>query len=391
MKDPIIKKPKTNCRNLVLFMLTNCMRFNFSFYILTSCFVIGLATQLHAQNENKNRLKDSLVVGIAGSEPFVSQNKITKKPEGIAVEIWQNLADKNDINYQYKRYPTVEKALNAVEAGKIDLVVGPISITSQRLKHLQFSQPYYQSSLAIASRNDNVGFWSRIKPLFSMKLLIAVGVFLFILAIVGTLFWFAERKANPEQFPADPKRGIGNGMWLAIVTMSTTGYGDMAPVTLRGRIVAGSWMVITLIFATSMVAGIASTLTLSGLGTATVTNIEQLSEKKTATITGSPAVAFIKEHKAKSVTVNTLNEAMTLLRNKKVDAVIYDRPQLLYFEKNHKDDDLYIAKAEYYKQGYGFAFQKDNNLVYQVNLALLELAEDQKVAEITADYLGSQD
>lgn len=180
-------------------------------------------------------------------------------------------------------------------------------------------------------------------------------------------------------------------MWLAIVTMSTTGYGDIAPVTLRGRIISGSWMVITLIFATSMIAGIASTLTLSGLGTSTVTNIEQLSGKKTATIVGSPAEAFIKEHKSKAVAVSTIDQAMELLKNKKVQAVVYDRPQLMYYKNNHKEEDLYLAKAEYYKQGYGFAFQKGNNLVYDVNQTLLELAEDRKVKGIVDDYLGKEE
>lgn len=361
---------------------------NYFFFRILMCFcLLFFCLQLHAQ-KTANPVKDTLTVGIAGSAPFIMKNEITDEPDGIAVNIWEDLADKKDWNYRYKTFSNVEKALSAVESGKIDLVVGPISITSKRVKKLWFSQPYYQSSLAIASRNDNVNFWNRIKPLFSFKLLYAVCVFLFILAIVGTLFWFAERKANPEQFPSNAKSGIGNGMWLAIVTMSTTGYGDMAPVTVRGRIIAGSWMVITLIFATSMVAGIASTLTLTGLGTSTVTNIEQLSGKRSATINGSPAEGFIKEHKSKAVTVNTLSEAMTLLDNKKVDAVIYDRPQLLYFAQNHKNEDLYIAKAEYYKQGYGFAFQLKNDLVYDVNLALLKLAEDQKVVEIIDDYLG---
>ena len=82
--------------------------------------------------------------------------------------------------------------------------------------------------------------WGRIQPFFSKRLLYATGVFVFILACVGTLLWLAERKDN-EQFPTSPARGIGNGMWCAISTMTTTGYGDIAPVTLAGRIIACGW------------------------------------------------------------------------------------------------------------------------------------------------------
>lgn len=365
----------------------NFSNFLYGFILSIFCFSLS-GQQVNAQTSQIDSVPKVLRVGVAGSEPFVFNNADS---EGIAVEIWNEVADDKGWDFNYVPFTSVNKGLKAVENGDVDLMVGPISITSQRAKRYRFSQPYYQSSLAIASRVEGAGLWGRIKPLFSFQLLIAVGVFVFILSIVGTLFWFAERHHSPEQFPKDPAKGIGNGMWLAIVTMSTTGYGDMAPVTLKGRIIAGVWMIVTIIFATSMVAGIASTLTLSGLGSSTVSNIEELSGKKTATVTGSPAVGFIKEHKSKPVMVDNLQEAMKLLQDKKVDAVIYDRPQLLYFQKNGPEDEIYIAKAEYYKQGYGVAFPLDSKMVNEVNLGLLELAEKQKVNEIVDDYLGKDE
>ena len=97
------------------------------------------------------------------------------------------------------------------------------------------------------SNSEGHGWWDRIAPFFSKSLLYAVFIFLFILSIVGTLVWLTERNASPEQFPKDPAHGIANGMWLAIVTMTTTGYGDRAPITFWGRIITGSWMVISII------------------------------------------------------------------------------------------------------------------------------------------------
>ena len=216
-------------------------------------------------------------------------------------------------------------------------------------------------------------------------------MFLFILAIVGTMLWLAERKHSKDQFPEDPIDGIGNGMWLAIVTMSTTGYGDKAPITLVGRIIAGTWMIISIIFATSMVAGIASTLTLASLGTSPISNIEQLANKNVATISNSPSEAFIEEHNANALGVNSLEEAISRLKNGEVAAVFYDRPQLLFHLKKEKDEELFMAKAEYYKQGYGFAFPLESSFVYEVNRALLELAEDQETGEIIDKYLKKEE
>ncbi|MBA6153324.1 transporter substrate-binding domain-containing protein [Gelidibacter maritimus] len=359
----------------------------FTLFCFTHLFYIPT---LYAQDTKASfSITDELRVGVAGNEPFVfAQNSSTK---GIALEIWEDLANKKSWDYIYKSYDTVEDALYDLNKGNLDVVVGPISITSQRLEYMNFSQPFYNSSLAIVSRVDDLTLWQRIKPLFSMKLLIAVGIFLIILAIVGTLLWLAERKRSPEQFPSKIADGIGTGMWLAIVTMSTTGYGDKAPITLWGRIIAGSWMIISIIFATSMVAGIASTLTLSSLGSSTFANVEQLSGRKVATISASPSEAFLKEYKAKITGVDNINEAMSKLVNKEVDAVVYDRPQLLYYMKNHKDEELFIAKAEYYKQGYGFAFPVDSKLIYDVNRTLLELAESQEVLNIVHHYLDKDE
>jgi polar amino acid transport system substrate-binding protein len=355
------------------------------YHLLTVFTFLFVNLTTSAQTIEDDIPRDTLLVGVAGSEPFVFTKGSVEK--GIALDIWENLAEVKGWNFKYIYYKTVDEALHSIDKGNLDIVVGPISITSQRVEYLRFSQPFYNSSLAIVSRADNLSLWDKVQPFFSLNLLYAVFVFLFILSVVGTFLWLAERKKSPDQFPSDPLHGIGTGMWLAIVTMSTTGYGDKAPITLAGRVIAGTWMIVSIIFATSMVAGIASTLTLSSLGTSTVSNIEELSGQKAATITNSPSALFLKESRIKPVEVQTLEEAMEKLKNKEVQAVVYDRPQMLYYLKNNKEEAFYIAKAEYAKRGYGYAFSLTSDLVYEVNRVLLELAEEKEVNHIIEEYL----
>ncbi len=356
-------------------------------FILFIFLIIVNSTTLFAQSAPP--AADTILVGVAGSQPFVFSNNVENK--GIAVDIWEDLATKKQWIYTYRYFDKVSIALSELSKGKVDVLVGPISITSSRLENMRFSQPFYNSSLSIVSRSDKLTIWQKIKPFFSYKLLIAVGLFLFILAIVGSLLWLAERKNSPEQFPKDPVNGIGNGMWLAVVTMSTVGYGDKAPVTLWGRIITGTWIIVSIIFATSMVAGIASTLTLNSMSTSTILNIEQLSNQKAATLTGSPSAVFLKENQARVIDSNTLDEAMDKLKAKEVAAVVYDRPQLLYYIKQNQNKNLYLAKAEYFKQGYGFAFPVNSTLVYEVNRALLELSESQETERIINGYLDKDE
>lgn len=327
-------------------------------------------------------------VGFAGSEPFVINQD--QKWQGISVEVWDLIAQEDNVKYEAKPYENVADALNDLREGKLDAVVGPTSITSERAELVEFSQPYFQSSLAILSRVDDPTFWDRIAPLFTINLLYALIVFLFILACVGTLLWLAERKASPEQFPHKPAKGIANGMWCAIVTMSTTGYGDIAPVTLMGRIVAGTWMIVSILFATTMVAGIASSLTLSGLGKNTIATADQFDNKKIAVLKNSPSVDFVKEYNGKTILITDLSEGRALLKSNDVDAVVFDRPQLKYDLEKNKDKDLTISVAEYLKQGYGFAFSLNSQQVSSFNIDLLKLKEDGVLKDISMKWLGNE-
>ena len=356
---------------------------NLSKHLFFLTFIILYALPSKAKTQKLDIVNDTLIVGIAGSEPFVFE----EMGKGIAVEIWDEIADKRSWNYRYVPFENVEDALHQLNRGTIDLVVGPISITSNRLENMRFSQPFYNSSISIISLEAEKGFWQKVRPLFSTKLLMAIGIFLLILSIVGTLLWLAERKESPDQFPKGPLQGIGTGMWLAIVTMTTTGYGDKAPITLLGRIITGTWMVISIIFATSMVAGIASILTLSSLDSTTISTIEQLSGRKVATIYGSTSEDFLNKSKVKPIGVNNLNEAIERLDSKTVDAVVFDRPQLLYYLKNNNAEKFYISKAEYSKQGYGFAFPTNSELIFSVNRTLLELSENEQTERIINYYI----
>ena len=333
--------------------------------------------------ETADSLPKKLQVGIAGTEPFV----FAEENAGISAEIWDKIAAEKSWDYTYVPYDNVDKALQALDQGAVDLVVGPVSVTAKRLENMQFSQPFYNSSISIISRSDNPTIWQTIRPLFSIELLMAIGVFLIILAFVGVILWLAERKESPDQFPQDPMKGIGTGMWLAIVTMSTTGYGDKAPITLLGRIAAGSWMIISIIFATTMIAGISSNLTLSNIESSTISTIEQLSDKQTATLIGSSSAEVLKSSKTTLVLVKSLEEAIEKLENKEVEAVVYDRPQLLYYFKDKNKKNLYISKAAYFKQGYGFAFSIHSPLTLEVDRALIELAENQEVESIIHQYI----
>jgi len=61
--------------------------------------------------------------------------------------------------------------------------------------------------------------------------------------------------ADHENFPT-----FGLGIWWALQTVTTVGYGDVVPTTLLGRVIGGVVMVIGIAFISFVTAGVTSVL-----------------------------------------------------------------------------------------------------------------------------------
>ena len=85
---------------------------------------------------------------------------------------------------------------------------------------------------------------TRIRNLFSLletlfnsrRLRTILAALLFFIFLFGYLFYVSE----PDV------RNLGDGIWWALVTITTVGYGDITPVTTLGRVVASSLMLLGL-------------------------------------------------------------------------------------------------------------------------------------------------
>jgi voltage-gated potassium channel len=66
------------------------------------------------------------------------------------------------------------------------------------------------------------------------ELVLSFTMVLFLIIIASCLLFFAEHNAQPDSFSSIPAT-----MWWAVVTLTTTGYGDMHPITTLGKTLAG--------------------------------------------------------------------------------------------------------------------------------------------------------
>lgn len=78
-------------------------------------------------------------------------------------------------------------------------------------------------------------------------------VFAILLMSAATGAHIAEREGQPQQFGSLP-----NAMWWSVVTLTTTGYGDVVPLTPAGRII-GSLLMISGIAVLALMTGVLAT------------------------------------------------------------------------------------------------------------------------------------
>ena len=95
-------------------------------------------------------------------------------------------------------------------------------------------------------------FWRVMRRSRTALLSIASSV-LVVSLTAATLAYVFERNAQPEAFGSVPR-----AMWWAIVTLTTTGYGDLVPITIWGRLLAG-WVMVGGIVMFALWAGIIAT------------------------------------------------------------------------------------------------------------------------------------
>jgi len=340
------------------------------------------------QLTNEKNASQVLKVGVGGTPPFLIEGE-NDKFRGLVIDIWEEIAFVNDFEYELILYTETQEALDAIATGELDLLLGPFTITAERLQDVNFTQPFFVSSLGVVVQQESPTIWNRVRPFFRKAALSSVGALLICLFLVGNGMWLVERHHNPEQFPKQYLRGVASGMWFAFVTLTTVGYGDQTPKTSTGRFITGIWMLISLIAVSSLIGGLASafTLALSELPADSLSQPEDMQGKRMAVVTGTTGETWAAEYQAKLVQCSSLEDAISLVVEGKAEGAIFGRPTLEYYLSQNPDVPLQLADFRLNSENLGFVFPHESLLGVPLNLTIVKFKENGTLQGITDRWL----
>ena len=327
-----------------------------------------------------------LQVGVRVAPPFVERND-DGSFSGISMELWEQIAADLELKYQVREM-TLTDLLQGLGTKRIDVAVAAITVTAEREANMDFSHPFYSSGLGIAVNADQGGTLTNVlKAVFSLQFvhaLLALGV---VLALIAVLIWLLERKANPHQFGGSAIKGLGAGFWWSAVTMTTVGYGDKAPVTGWGRLLAIIWMFASVISISGFTATIASVFTLQQIQ-GRIQGPQDLPGNLIGTVNGSTGAQFARKNSLRQQGFDSPAAAVKALAEGKVDAVVYDQPILRYLAKTEAPGLVNVLPGNFERQDYAFGLPSGSRLRESINKALLTHIQSDAWQQTLTRYLG---
>src|ERR1700733_1874232 len=250
--------------------------------------------------------------------------------DGVSVDLWRRVAENLRREYHLVPVAQMEEILQGLERKDYDAAIGAITITPARLARVDFSYPAHRSGVAVAVRQD-AGAMAALTSYGSVlgELTPLIALTFALLIVMGVAMWLAERPMRPHghESVVDTLR---DGIYWAVVTMTTVGYGDKTPKTTAGRVIAVVWMLASVslvsILSTSIVSRMPAERVVDGLR---LTEAD-LVGKRLAAVAHSSGAEYLDERHLRYASFDDLAAAVTALGRGQADAVVNSIGALQY-------------------------------------------------------------
>lgn len=328
----------------------------------------------------------AVVVGVSNFPPLVME--VGGGFEGFDIDVWSEVSDAIGVDTTY-RLMQFSDLIEALMSGEIDAAVAGISITRDRELEMDFSHPYMDGGLRILTTVDEDSEWIRLLRFLTTGATLKVfGSLVAFVLLCSHILFIAERGSSDISTRYFP--GIFEASWCILATITTVGYGDVAPRRWLGRIAATAVMLIGIALFGVAIAHLSAGLMMEAL-TSEIAGPEDLDGRPVATVAGTTSTGVAIGYGARLREVERIDEAYRLLEEGTVDAILFDAAPLMRYAAEDGNNTVMIVGPLIERQAYGIAFPEGSELRESVNRALLELRESGRYDRIRAKWFGSSD
>ena len=266
-----------------------------------------------------------LRVGVYAVEPYGGQDR-DGLFVGASVDLWRRVAE--HLGWEYRLTPVSQMSdlLSGLETGTYDVAIGAITITPERLARVDFSYPTHRSGVAAvfakrtsakAALFDYGAAVGELGPLVLATLIF--------LAATGVMMWWFERSRSDDAGKPDSHSSVTTwheGIYWAVVTMTTVGYGDKTPKTHVGRALAIVWMIGSLVLVSLLTTNLVARMTVSRVEGDAVIRASELAGHRLAAVSDSSGAEYLDAQRLAYRKFGTLPDALDALAAGETDAVV---------------------------------------------------------------------
>ena len=349
-------------------------------------FWIFVFSPVSAIAQDDRPMPNKVVVAVAEVPPFAMKTK-DGHWEGLGIELWQAIAQKLGVESELREY-SPDQLVAAVTKGEVD-VIPALAATEQHEIVMDLSLPFLRSGSAIAvtarpTKHSWLHFAGR---LVSLNILPVIGLLILLSLTAGIIVWLLEARGNPDMFGGGTVRGIGHGIWWAVVTLTTVGYGDKAPKTLGGRMVALVWMFASVILIAGFTAAITTSFTVGELQ-GKVRGLGDLPDVRVGSLSHSQALNFLTKRGIAVLPFENAKDGLQAIVDKKIDAFVFNEAVLRNLVRTAFPGRVQVLTTTFDRYYVSMAVPTGSPLREPLDRALLEVTATDDWLRLVELYMG---
>ena len=333
----------------------------------------------NAQAQEAPSRPDPLVIGVFERPPYATRTN-DGAWLGLAVDLWRLTAEAEGWAYEFRDVEGGEVA-DALARNRIHAALA-VDATPEAEARLDFTHPLHTATMGVATQQRSMVLNVAQGFLTWQFLRLVLGISVLLLA-VGALMWLLERRRNDGQFSKSPLRGLGDGFWWAGVTLTTIGYGDKAPITLSGRVVAMLWMLSGLAISAALTAAVVSLTDMRQ----SVQLPERFHDQRVGVVEGTTSASFLEAEGVDLRRYLSVAEALRAMQAGEVDTVAAAGPVLQTTISESGAFDTQVRRTELDPHYVSIALPEDSPLREPLNRALLTRLTSESGWNLVQRYL----